>query len=202
MKRPVATGKELKMDERAREVLRFWLEEAGPAAWYKSDPAFDTLIRERFGALWEEARVGDLDAWRTKPEPCLALLIVLDQFPRNMFRDSAKAFASDPKALDVAVAALLRRLDRKVEMPGRQFFYLPLMHSETAPDQDRAVRLFVINEPGGGNLDHARAHRHVIRSFGRFPYRNEALGRRSTPGEIAFIEAGGYGEALREVTGG
>ena len=188
------------MNERARDVLRFWLEEAGPEAWYKTDPDFDALIRERFEALWEEARVGALDTWRTKPESCLALLIVLDQFPRNMFRDSAKAFATDPKGLDGAVAALLRGLDRKVEMPGRQFFYLPLMHSETAPDQDRAVRLFAINEPGGGNLDHARAHRHIIRSFGRFPYRNEVLGRKSTSGELAFLEAGGYGAALREVT--
>jgi uncharacterized protein (DUF924 family) len=187
------------MDERARDVLRFWLEEGGPEAWYRSDPDFDALIRERYEWLWEEALAGKLDAWRTKPKSCLALLIVLDQFPRNMFRGSAKSFESDPKALDVAVAALLRKLDRRIDMPERQFFYLPLMHSETAPDQDRAVRLFTIHEPEGGNLQHARAHRHIIRSFGRFPYRNDVLGRKSTPGELAFLEAGGYGAALREV---
>lgn len=188
------------MDERAKDILDFWLEEAGPEAWYKTDPDFDAVIRERYESLWEEGRTGALDAWRTKPMHCLALLILLDQFPRNMFRGHAKAFASDPKALDVAVAALLCRLDRRVDLPARQFFYLPLMHSETASDQERAVRLFKISDPDGGNLDHARAHRHVIRSFGRFPYRNDVLGRKSTPGEMAFIDAGGYGAALREVT--
>ncbi len=188
------------MDERAKDVLRFWLDETGPEGWYRIDPDFDALIRERYEGLWEEARKGALDAWRTTAEPCLALLIVLDQFPRNMFRGDARSFASDSKALDVAVAAILRRLDRQVEMPARQFFYLPLMHSETAPDQDRAVRLFLMGDPGGSNLDHARAHRHVIRGFGRFPYRNEVLGRTSTPAERAFLDAGGYAEALREVT--
>jgi len=189
------------MDDRARDVLRFWLDEGGPDAWYRSDPEFDALIRERYEGLWEEALAGRLDAWRTKSRPCLALLIVLDQFPRNMFRGTAKSFASDPKALDVAKQAIGRRLDRSVDMPERQFFYLPLMHSETASDQERSVRLFVIGEPEGGNLDHARAHRHIIRTFGRFPYRNEVLGRQSTRGELAFLDAGGYGAALREVKG-
>ena len=122
---------------------------------------------------------------------------MLDQFPRNMFRGDARSFASDRKARAVAKAAIQRGHDLRIEPPARQFFYMPLMHSEFLPDQEKSVRLFLLNAPGE-NLQHAQAHRAVIRRFSRFPYRNAALGRRSTPKEEEFLAAGGYRAAMAE----
>jgi uncharacterized protein (DUF924 family) len=147
----------------------------------------------------EAAAAGGFADWRATPSGTLALLILLDQFPRNMFRGSARAFASDARALEVAKYALDRDLDAGVAGDPRQFFYLPLMHSEILADQERSVRRFLLGLPSEHNLRHARAHRLVIRRFGRFPYRNAALGRRSTPAETAFLEAGGYAAALAEL---
>jgi uncharacterized protein (DUF924 family) len=187
------------MDPEAQQILTFWLDEAGEEAWYREDAAFDGLIRERYGALWEAARHGERDRWTCAPASCLALVILLDQFPRNMFRGDAHAFASDAKALAVAKGAILRGFDRRVDLPQRDFFYLPLRHSEILADQEKDVRLVYLSFGPGRLLDHARAHRVVIRRFGRFPYRNAALGRRSTPAEQAFLEAGGYRAAVAEV---
>ena len=184
---------------RAGEVLTFW-EEAGPAMWYRQDDSFDRTIRDRFGALWDAASRGRHDNWAVGPRGVLALLILLDQFPRNMFRDNALAFATDAQALRVAHLALSNGWDQRIAPPLRQFFYLPFMHSERLTDQDRSVRLFVARMGGGDNLLHARAHREVIRRFGRFPYRNAALGRTNTPAEQAFLDAGAYGAILREMT--
>ncbi|MFO8127247.1 DUF924 family protein [Yoonia sp.] len=182
-----------------QEVLAFWLDECSPEDWYKSDPAFDAVIRDRFGAAWQQAAEGGLSLWLTYPSGTLAYIILTDQFPRNMFRDSAKAFATDGLALAAAKMAIDRKWDLKIDEPGRQFFYLPLMHAENLCDQDRAVRLIHTRMPehGAGNRDHACAHRAVIRDFGRFPYRNDALGRRTTPAEQVFLDAGGYGAAIR-----
>lgn len=187
------------MDEFARAILDFWLDEIGPEGWYAVDPELDARIRDRFLDAWERGRNGELDAWRCTPEGSLALTILLDQFPRNMFRGDARSFASDAKALEVSKGAIAKGFDRRIEGPGQQFFYLPLMHSEIRSEQDRSVRLFLLNLGRNDNLRHARAHREVIRRFGRFPYRNEALGRRNTPAETAFLDAGGYGAALAEV---
>jgi uncharacterized protein (DUF924 family) len=187
------------MDADARAILEFWIDTVGPDGWYRSDPALDATIRDHFGALWEAARRGALDGWTVKPETSLALVILLDQFPRNMFRDDARAFASDAKALCIAKTAIGRGFDERVPMPQRQFFYLPLMHSEVLADQDRSVRLFTLQAERGDNLRHARAHRAVIRRFGRFPYRNDALGRTSRSVERDWLASGGYRAALEEV---
>ncbi len=181
------------------EVLAFWLDESTPADWYKSDPAFDATIRDRFEATWQDATEGALGLWLTYPSGTLAYIILTDQFPRNMFRESGKAFSTDSLALAAAKMAVDRKWDLKIDEPARQFFYLPLMHAENLCDQDRAVRLIHTRMPkdGDSNRDHACAHRAVIRDFGRFPYRNDALGRKTTTAEQAFLDAGGYGAAIR-----
>lgn len=186
------------MDAEAEDVIAFWIDEVGPDGWYATDEALDARVRERFGATLERAGRGELDAWRATPRGCLAYLILLDQFPRNMFRGDARSFATDARALAAAKQAIARGHDRRVEGPARQFFYLPLMHSETLEDQERALRLLLLAFGRNENLRHARAHRAVIRRFGRFPYRNAALGRRTTPAEAAWMEAGGYQAALAE----
>jgi uncharacterized protein (DUF924 family) len=187
-----------------QEVLAFWLDKAKPEDWYKSDPAFDAEIREKFLDTWQQATEGALGLWLTYPSGTLAYIILTDQFPRNMFRDSGQAFATDKLALAAAKMAIDRNWDMKIDEPARQFFYLPLMHSENLSDQDRAVRLIHtrLPETGKGNEDHACAHRSVIRQFGRFPYRNAALERRTTDAEQVFLDAGGYAAAIREQLSG
>lgn len=186
------------MDPRAREILDFWTG-IGPKGWYEVDDAVDGEIRDRWEALWSEGRNGGLMDWRAQAPSCLALVILLDQFPRNMFRGDARSFASDRRALATARAGIAAGFDKLVAGPERQFFYLPLMHSEISSDQDQCVRLVLLNLGKGDTLQHARAHRDVIRRFGRFPYRNAALGRATTPAEAAFLQAGGYKEALESV---
>ena len=183
----------------AGAINDFWLDEVGEAGWYNPPEGLDERIRDSYAQLWETARTGGLDHWARKREGALALLILTDQFPRNMFRGSAEAFATDARALALAAVSIAQGYDIATEGPARQFFYLPFMHSEVLGDQERAVRLFLLRMPGG-NVVHARAHREVIRRFGRFPYRNEALGRRTTAREAAFLEAGGYAEAVRVVS--
>ncbi len=182
-----------------QDVINFWLDEVGPERWYATDPALDAEITARYQPLWEKALHGRLNAWAACSKGCLAYLIVTDQFPRNMFRDDARAFATDAMARHVAARACHLGFDRQIDEPARQFFYLPLMHSESQMDQDRSVRMFLLRMPqtGASNLLHARAHRAVIRAFGRFPYRNEALGRRTTEAEAEWLTTGGYGQTLR-----
>ncbi|MEL7464553.1 MAG: DUF924 family protein [Pseudomonadota bacterium] len=181
--------------EAPEAVLDFWLNDVGPDRWYAVEDDVDNRITERFMATWRAAKNGDLDHWMLRPRHALALVILLDQFPRNMFRGSSVAFSSDGRALCIAKKALSDGHDLKAAEPERQFFYLPLMHSESLVDQDRCVRLFLTRMPqtGARNLPFAREHRDVIRQFGRFPYRNEALGRRSTPAEQDFLKS--YGDA-------
>lgn len=183
------------------EVLHFWLTEIGPEGWYSVKDHVDEACRTRFGETWQLAHDGELEHWRTSPEGVLAYLIVTDQLPRNMFRDEARAFATDAQALAAAVAAHDRGWDVKIAEPQRQFFYLPFMHSEVLTDQDHGVCLIKRNMPetGASNLLHARAHRQVIRRFGRFPHRNEALGRTTRAPEAGFLAAGGYGAVVREL---
>lgn len=183
------------------EVLAFWLDEIGPDGWYKSSETLDKSVRDRFEGTWENARAGGCSLWLTYPTGTLAYVILTDQFPRNMFRGQQRAFATDTVALAAAKVAINRGWDMRIDEPARQFFYLPLMHSENLCDQDRCVRLICERMPdhGPGNLPHARAHREVIRRFGRFPHRNAALGRPSNTSERAFEAEGGYGAVLREV---
>ncbi|KIT17187.1 DUF924 family protein [Jannaschia aquimarina] len=183
----------------AREVLRFWLEECEPKDWYAGGEELDQTIRDRFGETWELAGRKGCDRWCGNARGTLAFLILTDQFPRNMFRGTARAFATDAIALRVAKRAIVQGLDLQIEGPARQFFYLPLEHSETTPDQHRAVALILERMDAPETLLHARAHREVIRRFGRFPYRNEALGRTSSPAEAEMVEAGGYKTVLEEV---
>lgn len=185
----------------AAEIRRFWIDEVGPEGWYNATEELDATIQERFGELWERAAAGEYLEWACDPERVLSLLILLDQFPRNMFRGSARAFSTDRKALCVAKKAIERGFDMLEPEPERQFFYLPLMHSESLTDQERCVRLMKTRMPLAGpeSLIHAKVHREVIRSFGRFPYRNQALHRDATTKEQAYLNSGGYSETLRKV---
>lgn len=183
------------------EVLEYWLDEVGPEGWYRGGDELDSQIRERFLEIWERVWNGECDFWRTSPSGALAYIVLTDQFPRNMFRSDGKAFASDGAALAASKAAIAKRWDMRVDEPARHFFYMPLMHSECLADQDRCVRLMLtrLPETGQKNLPHARAHREVVRRFGRFPTRNEALGRVSTASEADYLAAGGYRKALEMV---
>ena len=182
------------------DILAFW-NALGPGGWYAVDDVVDAAIRDRFQSAWRAARGGAFRDWCTTPEGALAYLILTDQFPRNMFRGSSDAFATDALALGAARGALLRGHDLQIAPPARQFFYLPLMHSEALADQDRCLALFRERMPDPGNVRHAAAHREVIRRFGRFPYRNPALGRANTPAERVFLAGGGYPAVLRELEG-
>lgn len=184
-----------------QEVLAFWIDEVGPEGWYRSDPDLDEQIRSRFLETWEQAQRGGKTRWLHNAPGVLAYVILNDQFPRNMFRNDGRAFSSDKIALAAAKCAIGKGWDLRIDEPARQFFYLPLMHSESQMDQDRCVRLMLTRMPEGGrgNLLHAKAHREVIRRFGRFPYRNAALSRSDTPPEAAFAQAGGYGALVREL---
>jgi uncharacterized protein (DUF924 family) len=172
-------------------VVGFW-SEAGPDRWFAKDDAFDQTIRERFLGAHEEAAAGKLADWEQTPEGSLALLILLDQFPRNMFRNSARAFATDAQALALAERAIARGDDRRVAPRMRGFFYLPHQHAEDLATQERGVALYAAADDADG-LKWAELHADIIRRFGRFPHRNGILGRRTTPDEQAFLDSGGFG---------
>ncbi len=171
-------------------VLAYW-REAGRDRWYKRDDAFDADIRERFLGLWRQAAAGELSSWEGSDDGALALVIVLDQFPRNMFRGGPLAYASDAPARAVARRALDRGADARVDPVLREFFYLPFMHSEHLPDQLDCLALFQ-NVCDTENLKYAVEHADIIRRFGRFPHRNPILGRDTTPEEQAFLDGGGF----------
>ena len=179
-------------------VTDFWLTEVGPKGWYAATPALDAEIRTRFAPAWEAAQTGAYADWAASATGALALVILTDQFPRNMFRDDGRSFATDALAVRLAEAAIAAGHDLEVAPPARQFFYLPFMHAEVNALQERAIALFAERMPGE-NLRHARAHASVIARFGRFPWRNAALGRVSTDAEKALLAAGGYGAVLREM---
>jgi uncharacterized protein (DUF924 family) len=177
----------------AEEVLAYWLDELGPKGWYEGGAELDAEIRARFEADWNAAMAGGLGLWLTYPSGVLAYLILTDQMSRNMFRGTAAAYRSDRLALPAARRAVARDWDLTIDPPARQFFYMPFEHSESLPDQEHSVRLMKDRMAGSPELLlHARAHREVIRKFGRFPYRNAHLGRTSTAAETAYVEAGGY----------
>ena len=183
------------------DVLRFWLEDTGPAGWFAPDPALDARIRARFGLACRMARLGAFADWAGDPAGVCALVILLDQFPRNLHRGRAQAFAGDARALRLARRAVALGWDRRLTGPARVWLYLPFEHSEALRDQDAAVGLIGARLPARRDyLLHARAHRAVIRRFGRFPFRNAALGRETTPAEAAWLAAGGYGAEAARLT--
>jgi uncharacterized protein (DUF924 family) len=172
------------------EVLTFW-RSAGADKWFNKHDAFDGEIRTRFGALWNAALCGQLTGWEETPEDALALVIVLDQFSRNMFRGLARSYEADPLARAVADRAIVRGFDRSIHDLERRFFYLPFMHSEHVADQERSLAL----ARAYGDDDfykHAAQHADIVRRFGRFPHRNVIVGRRTTVEEQAFLDAGGF----------
>ena len=182
--------REAQAAETAADVLAFWLA-AGHDCWFEHDEAFDAEIRARFAAVYEDAAAGRLSAWEQSTHGALALVIALDQFPRNMFRDSGRAFAADPLARAVAARAIARGFDQQVGMPARVFFYLPFEHSEDLADQERGVALFRATGDAD-QLKWAQSHADIIRRFGRFPHRNAVLGRTTTADEQAFLDGGGF----------
>lgn len=170
-------------------LVTFW-QEAGPQRWFRPDAAFDAQLRDRFLPMHEAAAAGALEAREQTPEGALALVLLLDQFPRNAFRGTPRMYATDAQARRVADAALRKGFEEKVAPELRQFFTLPFMHSEELPDLERCVAL---NEAlGGESLRYARHHRDIVARFGRFPHRNALLGRASTPEEERFLAEGGF----------
>lgn len=174
----------------ADDVLAFW-RAAGEKKWFAKNDAFDAEIKSRFPDTYEAAAAGKLSDWEATPEGALALIIVLDQFPRNMFRRDARAFAADAMARAVADRALARGFDRQVSDALRLFFYLPFEHSEVMADQDRCCAL--VKTLGNADLLHwAELHADIIRRFGRFPHRNAVLGRTTTPDEKTYLDNDGF----------
>ncbi len=189
------------MDARAREVLDFWFGEPGTpghgeprAQWFRKDAAFDDEIRRRFLALHASAALGECEAWAGEPRGLLALVVVLDQFSRNLYRGDARAFSQDAQALACAERMLAEGWDAGLLPVERQFCYLPFEHAEDLARQDRSVALFAALEAfpqTRGLAEWAEKHRVIVRRFGRFPHRNAALGRESTPEETAFLREPG-----------
>jgi uncharacterized protein (DUF924 family) len=181
-------------DDWIEDVLGFWFGELKPEAWFVRNEAVDAQIGERFGALYERMAVEPPPRAFEDSRAALAAVILFDQFPRNMFRGTARAFVSDDLALQIARNAVDKEFDAELDAAGRQFIYMPLMHSEIAADQELCVSLF----RGLGNaeaLRYAEEHRDIIARFGRFPHRNGVLGRENTEAETAFLSShAGFGQ--------
>ena len=178
------------MHETAKSMIDFWVE-AGPAKWFQGGEAFDAQCRERFQSLHMAASRGELADWVSDAEGTLALILLLDQMPRNIFRGSAHVYATDPMAQAVADAAIERGHDRRFEIALRSFFYIPYMHSEKLEHQQRCVALFS-EIPDSGSAPWAAHHLKIIERFGRFPHRNHLLGRSTTTEEQAWLDEGGF----------
>jgi uncharacterized protein (DUF924 family) len=178
------------MDAQPGEIIDFWAD-AGNAKWFGKDDAFDQAIRTRFLAAHESAARGELMRWDASSDGALALILLLDQFPRNLFRNSAHAFATDQLGLSVARTALARGQDLHCRAGLKPFFYIPFMHSEAIADQELCVSLCRTHGLAA-NIEFAETHRDIIARFGRFPHRNAVFGRTTTPEEQAFLQAGGF----------
>lgn len=173
-----------------RQVLDFWFSADTRPLWFRSTPEFDARLREDFLDVWQAAARGELEAWNATPEGALALVIVLDQFPLNMFRGQAESFVTESQSREVATAAIDQGWDRELDNAGKAFLYVPLMHSEALADQDRSVQLY--RDAGlVDSLHWAEHHREIIRRFGRFPHRNAALGRESSGEELEWLASKG-----------
>lgn len=178
------------MNPEIRDLLDFWFSSRVRPCWFASTPALDDEIRQRYEGLWRRALAGELDDWPGSPEGALALAIVYDQLPLNMYRGAAAAFATESRAVAVSKEAIAKGLDRHLDADGRLFLYMPLMHSENLEDQDRSVELF---RAAGMDTRYPEHHRGIVRRFGRFPHRNAILGRESTPEEREYLALPGAG---------
>ena len=182
------------------EILDYWLGEVGPESWYAGGEGLDADIRDRFGDIWQAAAEGGLEHWVEGTVGTLAYLILCDQLARNMHRGTAQAFATDAQALAAAKLAVDQGWDLNAPEPERQFFYMPFEHSENPADQDRAVELLTERLASDPEMArHARAHREIIARFGRFPFRNAALGRETTAVEAEFLAAGSYAAVINRL---
>lgn len=182
------------------KILDFWLNEIGPKGWYDSSETLDAKIRDHFQQAWQEALDGNYVEWTQTAKGCLGYLILTDQFPRNMFRGDGKSFATDHLALQVSKSAITKKLDMDINTPERQFVYLPFCHSEKMENQKLALD-YMSQRMGGdqGNARHAKVHMEIIKKFGRFPYRNNALGRETTAAEQKFLDNNGYQTILNSL---
>jgi len=182
-------------------ILNFWLDEVGPNSWYSSDDSLDGLIERKFKETLQYILSGGHSLWLTYPSGALAYIIVLDQFSRNIFRRSKSSFAADRVAVAASKQSIKYEFDLKIDEPARQFFYMPLMHSENLYDQEKCIRQILQKLPLSGQklLKHARAHRELIRSYGRFPNRNSQLGRTNTFFEQKYFNDGGYEAVLARI---
>jgi len=178
------------MTDTSEEILAFWFEQTPAVRRWKKDPAFDSLIRSRFATVHMRATCCELFAWRDSARGRLAEIILLDQFSRNMFRDSAQAFAHDPLALALAQEAVARGADQQLDAEQRSFLYMPYMHSESLLIHQKAVELFRRNG-FSNNLDFELKHQAILERFGRYPHRNALLGRESTAEELLFLQQPG-----------
>lgn len=174
-----------------RDVLDFWFA-AGPEKWFAKDSGFDAEIASTFGATHTAACRGACDGWMENAQGALALIILLDQFSRNLYRGDHRAFMQDEKALALTEQAISRRYDVELPIPARKWIYMPFMHSESLDMQKRGVEFFATRCDDAETLDYARLHEDIIRRFGRFPHRNTVLGRRTTPSEQDFLNQGGF----------
>ncbi|WOF75375.1 DUF924 domain-containing protein [Parvibaculaceae bacterium PLY_AMNH_Bact1] len=172
-------------------IVAFWTE-AGPERWFKKDVAFDQTIAARFGSAVDNALGGGLDHWSDTPSGSLSLVLVLDQFTRNIWRDDARAFSGDERALGVAEGAIEREQDMLVPLEERKWLYMPFMHSERLDVQEQGLVYFKERIDDASTYDFAVLHRDIISRFGRFPHRNALLGRETTLGEKAFLDEGGF----------
>ncbi|HCX69384.1 DUF924 family protein [Parvibaculum sp.] len=176
---------------RPRDVLDFWFA-AGPEKWFKKSDDFDAEIRRRFGETHAQAAAGKLDGWAADAQGSLALILVLDQFSRNLWRNDHRAFAQDAKALALADDAVRRRFDVETPLTARKWFYMPYMHAEDLAAQERGIVYFAQRLEDPETMKFAVEHRDIIRRFGRFPHRNAVLGRETTPEEQSFLDEGGF----------
>lgn len=178
----------------ATDVLKFWFEDIEQSSWFRKDAAFDSALEKRFGALLERAKAGELDNWHETPQGSLALIIVLDQFSRNIHRDSGRAFEADGKALQLTLEGIERGFDEELSLEQRSFYYLPLRHAEDLLMQQLGLKKTrELNAAGYGSDKFALNHLELIERFGRFPHRNRVLGRPNTPEEDAYLADGKAG---------
>jgi uncharacterized protein (DUF924 family) len=189
MENAIETADMPRTSPEARDVLKFW-RAAGPAMWFAKDEKFDERFRARFLVAHEAAARGELEHWLATPEGALSLVILLDQFPRNAFRNTARMYDTDTLARKAAAKALAAGYDQRLPRELRKFFVLPYAHSEDLADQERSVAL--ARRIGPDDLAHAEHHRDIVRRFGRFPHRNRILGRETSPEEKQYLDNGGY----------
>ncbi|MBT3203870.1 MAG: DUF924 domain-containing protein [Gammaproteobacteria bacterium] len=180
-----------KDDDLIQEILEFWFSKQSRSKWFNSTPEFDEVIRQRFEKVWGQARADSFDHWEQEPDGALALVIIFDQLPLNMFRQDARQYSTEAHARRIATHAIQQGFDQDMDKLRKSFFYLPFMHSESIEDQDRSVELY---EKAGldDNLRYAKHHRDVVKRFGRFPHRNEALGRESSEEELEYLKTANW----------